>query len=326
MRGPDTSRLKTIDGLRGVAALAVVFYHLNLAARLSYGAWTPDWVAWVLHQGFLGVDVFFVLSGFVIAYSVRSGTYTLGYLGSFVIRRSIRLDPPYWITMFLEAGLIWLSLRAGASAGSLPSPPQVLAHFLYLQNILELGDIVPVFWTLCYEIQFYLFLITLLVVGHSLRPRFGARRLGWVSVLGFGGLFAVSLLARYDLLGFKVHPGLAIGRWYQFFLGALVWWVVSRQASPRWLLVAWGALAAAVLTTGHGVLQLLPVAISGLLWWSYERDRMASMLSSRVWQFLGAISYSLYLFHAPIGWRLVRAPGFLLGMTPAPLAVLAIYL
>src|SRR5438477_5151495 len=145
-------RLKTVDGLRGIAALAVVFYHLNLAARLSYGHWTPAWVDWLLHQGFLGVDVFFVLSGFVIPYSVRSGTFTLGFLGSFVIRRSIRLDPPYWVAIFLETGLIWLSLRGGASDASLPSATQLLAHFFYLQNLFEFGDIVPIFWTLCYEV------------------------------------------------------------------------------------------------------------------------------------------------------------------------------
>lgn len=322
----NTIRLKTIDGLRGIAALAVVFYHLNLAARLSYGHWTPEWVEWLLQQGFLGVDVFFVLSGFVIAYSVRSGTYTLGFLGRFAARRFIRLDPPYWVAIFLESGLIWLSLRVGASDASLPSAAQLAAHFFYLQNILELGDIVPIFWTLCYEVQFYIFLIALLVAGQALFPRVGARRLHWISVFVFGILFGLSVLARYDLLGLRIHPGLAINRWFQFFLGTLVWWVVSKRISPRYLLAAWGFLVGVVLVSDQSLLQTLTIGISGLLWWSYERDRMASLLSARIWQFLGAISYSLYLFHSPVGWRLVRAPGLLLGVSPAPSIVLGIYL
>jgi peptidoglycan/LPS O-acetylase OafA/YrhL len=128
-----------------------------------------------------------VLSGFVIAYSVRSGTYTLDYLGSFVVRRSIRLDPPYWVAIFMESTLIWLSLWMGISVGSLPSPGQFLAHFVYLRNLLGLGDIVAGFWTLCYEIQFYVFLIVLLVVGHGLRTRIdpgGMRRITVVCSAG----------------------------------------------------------------------------------------------------------------------------------------------
>ncbi len=321
-----TSRLKTIDGLRGIAALAVVFYHLNLAAYLSYGPWTPDWVNWLLHQGFLGVDVFFVLSGFVIAYSVRLGTFTLSFLGRFMVRRSIRLDPPYWAAIFLESGLVWLSLFVGASDASLPSSAQLSAHFFYLQNLFELGDIVPVFWTLCYEVQFYVFLVALLVVGQSLLKEIGTRRLYWLSVFVFGILFGFSVLARYDLFGLRVHPGFAINRWFQFFLGTLAWWVVSKRISPCYLLMAWGFLVGAVVVSGQGLLQILPIGISGLLWWSYERDQMASILSAGIFQFLGTISYSLYLFHAPIGWRLVRTPHILLGMSPHPSIVLSIYL
>jgi peptidoglycan/LPS O-acetylase OafA/YrhL len=326
MRETETNRLKTIDGLRGLAALAVVIYHLDLAARLSYGRWTPEWVSALLHEGFLGVDIFFVLSGFVIAYSVRSGVYTPRYLGSFVIRRSIRLDPPYWVAIFLESGLVWLSLRLGASGGTLPRPGQVLAHFLYLQNLLGLGDIVPVFWTLCYEIQFYVFLIALLVAGHALRKRLSSAAFGWTAVVALGAVFILSLLERYGVLGFTVHPGVALGRWCQFFLGTLVWWVVSRGISRYYLLAAWAIYLGAVVFTGHGPLHVLPIAVSALLWWSYERDRMASIFGARPWQFLGAISYSLYLFHAPIGWRLIRAPGMLLGISPGPLGVLGIYL
>ena len=52
-----------------------------------------------LKLGFVGVDIFFVLSGFVIAYSVREARITPRFLGRFALRRSIRLDPPYWITI-----------------------------------------------------------------------------------------------------------------------------------------------------------------------------------------------------------------------------------
>jgi len=110
------------------------------------------------------------------------------------------------------------------------------------------------------------------------------------------------------------------------FLGTLVCWVVSKRITAQYLFAAWGFLAGAVFVSGQNVFQLLFIGISGLLWWSYERDRMASVLSGRIWQFLGGISYSLYLFHSSIGWRLVRAPHLLLGVTPVPVVIFVIYL
>ena len=316
------SRLKTIDGLRGVAALSVVFYHLNVAAHLSYGMWTPRWIDWLIHQGFLGVEVFFVLSGFVIAYSVRNGLYTMGFLGRFALRRFIRLDPPYWAAIALEMGLIWLSIKVSDTDRVIPSFKQTAAHIVYLQHVLQLGDIVPVFWTLCYEVQFYIFLIALLVVGRTLRHHLNTDRLAFCA---FAVLFVVSVLIRYCTPDVQI-PGLALLRWFQFFLGVMVWWVIAGKVKARYLLAAWGLVLAVIAWAGQSPVQALPVAISGLLWWSYQRDGMATILSARPWQFLGTISYSLYLFHSSIGWRLVRAPHVFLGLVPSRLAVLAIYL
>jgi peptidoglycan/LPS O-acetylase OafA/YrhL len=323
------SRLRTIDGLRGVAALGVVFYHVDVGARLSYGDWTPAWVTWLLHQGALGVDVFFVISGFVIAYSVRAATYTPAFLGVFALRRFIRLDPPYWAAIALEIALIELTLRLGAGSGSigLPSVQQILAHVVYAQHVLGLGDIVPVFWTLCYEIQFYLFFVGALVLGRSLRislhDRIDVRALGLAAL---GLLFVVSVLTRYNLLWVHIPLWLALNRWFQFFLGVLVWWVVAQKIRARYLIAAWAFLAAIVAGSGQSPMQALPIAVSALLWISYARDQMASFLSARPWQFLGAISYSLYLFHSSIGWRVVRAPDVLLRLELPPLAILGVYL
>lgn len=304
-------RLRTIDGLRGIAALAVVLFHLNGAAEKSYGAWAPAWVRWLFGQGFLGVEVFFVLSGFVIAYSVRNAVPTFAFLGRFALRRLVRLDPPYWVAIALESGLIW------ATYHEWPAVSRVAAHLVYAQNIVGAGDILPIFWTLCYEVQFYLFLVAALVVGQHL-PR---RR--QIATAAFVVLFLASLYVRYGIGPVGV-PGLALIRWFQFFLGVLVWWVVSGTASRWWLVAAWVATAAAGLT--HRPQELLPIAISALLWWSYRRDGMASILSARPWQFLGAISYSLYLLHLPIGWRLMRAPELMLGAHLSPWSVGALYL
>ncbi len=318
-------RFLTIDGLRGVAAFAVVLFHLDFATSLTFENWVPPVVSWVFQQGFLGVDVFFVLSGFVIPYSVRNSHLSLAFLGRFAVRRSIRLDPPYWVAMALEILLVYLGLRLGLAVAELPSWPQVASHFFYAQNILGYGDIVPIFWTLCYEIQFYLGLVLLFVIGHEARRALGPRATRWLAVLVFSLLFVISLFGRYHVFGLTIHPGFALIRWFQFFMGTCVFWVVSGKTSWRPLVLAWALLLLVIVIQGQPFLQTIPIWTSALLWWSYERDKMASLLSNRVVQFLGVTSYSLYLFHAIVGWRWIRLVGRFAGEgAPFPL-VLAVF-
>jgi len=319
-------RFRTIDGLRGIAALAVVLYHLNEAARITFDPWLPGWLVWVLKQGFLGVDIFFVLSGFVIAYSIRDAQPSGAYLGRFALRRSIRLDPPYWAAIALEIGVQWVAIRLALSDEPLPSIPQLLAHFVYLQNLLGLGDIVNIFWTLCFEIQFYLMLVSMLVVRERLRVHLGERATSYMSSVALALLFVLSVGVRFEIAGLSCHPGLALIRWYQFFMGACVWWVASGAVRPGVVVGTWATLVAAIAWKGAPPQQAIPIVISGLIWWSYRRDRMATLFSGRALQFLGAISYSLYLFHTTIGWRTVRVAGRLLGPDVSPLVAVAVYL
>lgn len=320
-----SGRLKTIDGLRGVAAFGVVLYHLNSAVLLSFDNWVHPWLRWVLEQGFLGVDVFFVLSGFVIPFSVRNADLTTAFLGRFALRRSIRLDPPYWAAIALEIAMIWLGLRIGLATAQLPDWPQLLSHFVYAQNILGHGDIVDIFWTLCFEIQFYLALISMLVVGRMIGQRFGHQRLRAVAVVVFSALFLVSVLGRYEALGIRIHAGFALVRWFQFFMGVCVYWLVAGKTSWHPLVGTWVVLAIVLVLQRQSVVQLVPIATSGLLWWSYNRDQMATALSGRPWQFLGAISYSLYLFHATVGWRWIRLLGMYIGSDASLAIVLVVF-
>src|SRR5262245_37944926 len=99
--GGFEGRSTLIDALRGVAAFSVACYHIT-----RYGSFPgpareliPAFLqAWFDH-GWMGVQFFFVISGFVIAYSVRNARITPGYVGNYALRRSIRLDPPYWTTI-----------------------------------------------------------------------------------------------------------------------------------------------------------------------------------------------------------------------------------
>ena len=267
---------------------------------MATDTWLPGPLAWVAAHGANGVDIFFVISGFVIAYSVRNGSYTFGYLARFMVRRSIRLDPPYWVAMAIELTLLALTPVFFPSIRTpVVSIAQVLSHLIYAQNLLGYGDLDPVFWTLCFEVQFYSFFVGSLVVWQAARRL----RLGRsVAVAYFGAFFLLSLALRYGAVNIP-HRGLALGNWFEFFLGVLTWWTISRKVSPQWLGAALIAATAATLAAHVEVIQLMPVAVSLLLLVVAWRGALETFLGGAVFQFFGRISYSLYLFHAPIGWR-----------------------
>jgi peptidoglycan/LPS O-acetylase OafA/YrhL len=295
-------RVAAIDGLRGVAALLVVFFHLHEAISRSATSWLWSPLDWVARNGFLGVDIFFVISGFVIALSVSKGSPTPSYFGRFVLRRSIRLDPPYWSAILLELGLLHATLTLFPDIKvTLPSTPQLLSHLVYAQELLGYGSIVPVFWTLCYEIQFYAFFVGLVVLGALLPARM---RVGFLVVPFWAALFALSLWTRYWRPEW-LPSGLAIDRWFQFFIGVLTYRAVTNRGRMPVLVGAWVALGVTVALAGAPAVQLLAIVVSVILVMAARGRRVSAALSIPPLRFLGAISYSLYLYHSSIGWRYV---------------------
>ena len=308
---PGSDRVLAIDGLRGVAAFLVVLYHLHGAVSRSASGWLWAPLEWTAQNGFLGVDIFFVISGYVIALSVNKGAPTPAYFGRFIVRRSIRLDPPYWAAILLELLLIYLSMRLFPELTvKMVSTPQVLAHLAYAQELLGYGSIVDAFWTLCYEIQFYAFFVGLVVLHAMLPARLRAQ---FLTVLFCSMLFGISLWTRYWPPA-ALPQGLAINRWFQFFIGVLTWRAVAARGRDKPLIASWVALVAAVLASRAPASQLLAIVVSALLMMSAKDPRWGRALSVRPLTFLGMISYSTYLFHSSVGWRFVSllqrlAPG-----------------
>ena len=214
-------RFVTIDGLRGIAALAVVAFHFRLAIVRNTADRLPAWLDVLFRHGGLGVHVFFVISGIVIAFSVRKGAETWGYLGRFALRRPLRLDPPYWLTLALELALIRVGLMFVPSLGTpVPSLGQIGADLLYAQNVLDVGNIVPVFWTLCYEVQYYLFFVAGLIAWSSMRHRLPERSRPGVLASTLAIPFALSL-ALHFVPSAPVLQGAALDYWFEFFTGAV---------------------------------------------------------------------------------------------------------
>ena len=152
-----------IDPLRGLAALSVAWFHF------THGSpdYLPEgWLKSTGTYGWMGVEVFFVISGFVLPFSMYAGGYRFQTRWvTFVKKRLTRLEPPYiaFLSILLVLVLLFLSSHAPGFSGQQPHLriSDLLQHLAYL-NAFTGGDwLDPVYWTLAVEFQFY-FAVSLL--------------------------------------------------------------------------------------------------------------------------------------------------------------------
>lgn len=283
-----------VQALRGIAALWVVLFHARESGSIErLAAILPDWVNTILFDsGHLGVPVFFALSGFVIAHSIRSSKVDLPFIGRFALRRSIRLDPPYWGAIAVVVAFAAISSAVQGEVHQRPSPEQLAAHLIYLQGILGYGQLNPVFWTLTFEVQFYLVLVFALAAFQALRKRTHAIT---AALLIFGPLYIVALVWGIGILPARPFDAFFFTLWFGFFVGVLGYWAVD----DRRLLLPFLGLAAALCIAGSDLARAC-AATALLLHFTRRSGAIKTWLGWRWLQFLGAISYSLYLLHNPL--------------------------
>ena len=305
-------RWERVDQLRGLAALAVVVCHLAVSAyrqapNLDGGPW--PWLALVLGFGYLGVPLFFVISGFCIhlphARALARATTAAPDWRRFFGRRFWRLYPPYLAALVVAVALWW---AAGSEIPWLAVTTQAL--LVHPFHTATFDGVNPPAWTLAVEAQLYL----AYPVVFWLIARLGAlRALG--AVLGVTMAYRVGLALAPPLPDELGGPAweVFLARWFEWVLGAVVAeWAAGRLALPRVLSSPWPgaiALGAGVLLEWYApyyglyVLKepLYGVAFALLLYaaLAHERPGLGSA-PGRYLAGVGVYSYSLYLLHRPI--------------------------
>lgn len=292
-----------VQALRGIAAMWVVLFHAAEGGHVdALRAALPQGLSMALFDaGHYGVAIFFALSGFVIAHSLRDVVPSWGFLGRFALRRSIRLDPPYWASMAVVLGFAWVSARVKHEGFAWPPPESIAAHLLYLQVLLRQPPINVVYWTLTYEIQFYLFLAFMLVAARQLVVR---ARWRWAWPAAWVMIAALAFVAATGWFG-RLPAGVFLNLWATFFAGVLGY----RAPADRRAGLALAALVVVMwLAPGSDTFARISAATALLLALALWTRRIERGLDWRWLQFLGTISYSLYLLHNP----LIGATGFVL--------------
>ena len=315
-----SSRLAFADGIRGLAALWVVLFHASEGGHVDHlkAVLPPQFSRLVFDWGHLGVALFFVLSGFVMMHSVRGLAFDAGMGGRFMLRRLLRLTPPYYAAIAFVIGYVALKAVLQHQPAPVPRAGVVAAHLLYLQDILALDTISVVFWTLCIEIQFYLAFALLMLARHHAGRRWGERK---ATLVALTAAALIGLPWAFGILSLPLYPGGFLSFWYCFMLGMLV----SAQAEGGALKAVFfgfvALLVAAGALTGSGV-AWASLAGTALIYAGTRSAWLDRLLNLRALQYLGLVSYSLYLTHNQI----TGATQFALKrfMAPTALAELAL--
>ena len=300
-------RIAALDGLRGVAVLAVLLFHT---------AGAP------LAGGYLGVDIFFVLSGFLIAGILLDSwarTQSLE-LKTFWLRRARRLAPAL---LLLLLALSLARLAVPQTAVDLWRA-DILAALSYTTNWFLIftgsayfeafGVASPLMhtWSLAIEEQFYLgFALVLLL----LLPRVRGRQLELVLVVAaIGSAVWMAIAAGWDEAWAYFSTGTRV---QALLVGAVLALFVRRSAGKWWSpqagrgrgtlgWVATGALVVCLVVPDaqafmfHGGFLLVAVLVAGIIWSALAPGRLAGVLSWRPLVGVGVISYGVYLWHWPL--------------------------
>lgn len=290
-----------LDALRGIAALWVVLYHIHMGTRLSHlSAALPDWaIAAIFEKGRLGVPIFFALSGFVMAHSLRKTTIDLPFFRQFALRRFVRLNPPYYTSI---AVTLAFALLASTAKGQplMPmeapvTPQRLLAHLVYTQDVFGLVHFNDVYWTLCLEVQFYFAFVGLLWIAQWLE-----RSCRWTgaSAVIFIGAAAIAACYPLGLLEVSSRPIVFLPHWHGFLLGVFAYWAWQKRYG-RSVFYFYSAVLLVSGISNSSPFTLTCVAVSVALLEVGRANRM-HWLNQRWLQFLGKVSYSLYLTHTPV--------------------------
>jgi len=311
---PSNNRVPFLDTLRGFAALWVVLFHCAEGHHVpTLMAALPGWLdEAVFSAGHLGVPVFFVLSGFVVA-RISAGTIDCPRAaGRFLLQRLVRLSPPYYVAVALGAML--LLVKSHSDGAARPRGVQVLAHLVYGQTILGVAPLNAVFWTLAIEVQFYIAFALLLWLAHA-----AARRLRRADVATglLGVAAAVALLWPARLVETLLWRGGFIALWYSFLCGSLVAMSGEQRGWRQGVAPACIAAVAAVGAWRQDTFALTAAGTALFIFVAERKPAVAHAFDLTPLTALGLVSYSLYLFHNPVTGivgRLVRRcmPGGLL--------------
>jgi peptidoglycan/LPS O-acetylase OafA/YrhL len=302
-------RLRALDGLRLIAAAAVMIFHFTARASSAWGQ--PTKTVWpglgaVTQYGNLGVNLFFIISGFVILMTAWGRG-----VDTYAVSRITRLFPAYWVSVLLTAGMLLVLWR-----GKHVTPWMAITNLTMMQSSFGMPNIDGVYWTLWVELRFYLLMAAFLLIGIT-RRRLMAVCLVWPMIAAYAHTSNLPLVA--DLLIWENAP---------YFCAGMMLYLIKRDGHTftSWLLVfySWAmtvGITARAFRTGVADLtgreRSLTVELAAITLAFVLVAVCSSSAAARIqWRWLtvaGAITYPLYLIHEWWGFYFIHVAHAALG-------------
>ncbi|MGX5172733.1 acyltransferase family protein [Aliikangiella sp. IMCC44653] len=313
-------RLKELDLLRFIAALSVVLFHYVAYFSVDFPKQRPilDSLEVITQFGFLGVPLFFMISGFVILASAMHRSNL-----DFAIARFARLYPVYWLCVSLTALIVFLVDHKPIDL------PTYFVNMTMLQSFVGFADVDGVYWTLAKELQFYFCIFALLSLNLISHVK------SWLSVW-LVATITFTFFKQPFFMGWFITP-----EYSSFFIAGVCLYMLQQQ---RDLVFYNLVLVLSLLLSGYWIYRMSPeflshatqleqsisvaiVAILYLIFWLIAAGKW-TMSKTSSWMTLGALTYPLYLLHNILGKIALNYLAPLIGEELAVLLVtlIALYL
>ncbi|MFM7844243.1 MAG: acyltransferase family protein [Planctomycetota bacterium] len=309
-----------IDGLRGFGALSIASYHTFRYGPLPEAAREilPDFITRVFDSGWMAVQWFFVIAGWSAVMSSQGRAPGLAEFPKRMGKRILRLGPAYWIAVLLAAFLTILAIGVADDHSlnqSMPSWHQLVAHLCFLQDILGYDCLTTGIWFVAIALQLeavFLILLGLSMACERDREKQYPRPI-WLLLFfsppALWSLFISAHITEHDIWFIKFFS--------LYTIGILLGWKIAHRvpAVIFWVFVG--------LVTAVGcwleVLEMLIASLAGVvLYVADATGQLENKLRHPLPQFLGRISYCLFVIHYPIVWLVTRGGELLTGTQPFP--------
>jgi hypothetical protein len=316
--GPVTGakmHFRVLDSWRGVAALFVAVFHLNVFSAI----YSLDFI----RNGYLFVDFFFVLSGFVITHTYADRLGSLGEVGSFAVKRIGRLWPLHAVVLLafvIVESAKAVSAARGASFYKPPftdatSPGSILTNLAFGQSFGIEKQLTwnPPSWSICAEFWTYLLFAAALFIGSTWLRRIRFASETFITAILIGSAAILMLFSQH---GIDATFDLGLARCiYGFLVGHLtyrLWQAVSHAnlSSGPLEVATLMVVAFYVSAAGHtGYSFLAPLVFAVVVFvFAFEAGPVSSLMLNRGNVWLGRISYSIYMWQAFIIFNFIDRP------------------
>lgn len=275
------NRLLVLDSLRGIAAILVVIFHYLYRYGEIYGHdfSSADWVEYGEH----GVSLFFMISGFVIYWTISK----LNKPMDFIVSRFSRLYPVFWASLIFTYFIV---LFFGLEGREIPLELAALNSLMF-HEYLYVPHVDGVYWTLTIELTFYFWIFVFYL----------AKKLEYLEYV-FIIMSYLSVLNYYDFVQvpYLISKVLILDHISLFLIGIIAFKYINYGASIKGSILALLALLSLFLSSDDGLI----VAIIAISFFIVLKLKIP-FLEGKIFIFFGSISYSLYLIHQNFGYVVI---------------------